>query len=147
VPIPLHACRSILPGLEPAQRDDEATMTSMNLADLFRHETETISLASGDALFSEGDAGDLMYILRSGSADILVGGRVMETAVAGALLGEMALIDKAPRAATVIARTNCILVPIDVRRFHFLVQQTPNFATHVMRVMAQRLRRADSFVK
>jgi CRP/FNR family cyclic AMP-dependent transcriptional regulator len=119
----------------------------MNLADLFRHETESISLAPGETLFSEGDEGDRMYILRSGSADILVGGRVMETADDGALLGEMALIDSAPRAATVVARTDCVLVPIDVRRFHFLIQQTPNFATHVMRVMAQRLRKTDAFFK
>jgi len=118
----------------------------MNLAELFRHETETIPLAAGETLFSEGEAGDRMYVLRSGSADIMVRGRVVEQAGPGALLGEMALIDSSPRAATVVAREHCELVPIDPRRFNFLVQQTPNFATHVMRVMAKRLRATDNFL-
>ena len=121
---------------------------NLNLADLFRHENEgLLSLRAGDALFKTGEAGDLMYVLKSGDIDIMVGDRVVETAGAGSLLGEMALIDKGPRSATAIARSDCLLIPIDVRRFHFLVGQTPNFATHVMHVMADRLRRVDTLIK
>jgi CRP/FNR family transcriptional regulator, cyclic AMP receptor protein len=120
----------------------------MNLADLFRHENEgLISLRAGEALFREGDSGTLMYILKSGSIDILVKNIVVETATAGALLGEMALIDQGARSATAIAREDCSLVPIDLKRFHFLVQQTPHFATHVMHVMAERLRKIDALIK
>jgi CRP-like cAMP-binding protein len=50
------------------------------------------------------------------------------------------------RSATVLARTECQLVPISIKRFHFLVEQTPQFATYVMRIMANRLRRMDSKV-
>jgi CRP/FNR family cyclic AMP-dependent transcriptional regulator len=119
----------------------------MNLADLFRHETDVVTLPARQALFKAGEKGTQMYVLRSGTVDILVGETVVETAGSGALLGEMALIDDSPRAATAIARTDCELVPIDQRRFHFLVQQTPNFATHVMRIMAGRLRNTDTFLK
>ncbi|HEU5100134.1 MAG TPA: Crp/Fnr family transcriptional regulator [Roseiflexaceae bacterium] len=59
----------------------------------------------------------------------------------GGIVGEMALIDDRPRSATAVAATDCRLVPIDERRFTFLVQQTPMFALAVMRVMAERLRR------
>jgi CRP-like cAMP-binding protein len=38
-------------------------------------------------------------------------------------------------------------VPIDQKRFQFLVQQTPYFAIEVMRVLVERLRRADRLVE
>lgn len=116
----------------------------MNFATLFHHETDLHELPAGQALFSEGDAlNDTMYVLMSGTAEILVGGRVMEAAEPGAILGEMAMIDQGVRSATVRARSDCSLVAIDRRRFNFLVQQTPNFALRVMRVIANRLRKAD----
>jgi CRP-like cAMP-binding protein len=43
----------------------------------------------------------------------------------------------------VTAATDCQFLPIDAGRFQFLLQQTPNFALHVMRTMADRLRRVD----
>lgn len=119
----------------------------MNLADLFSHETDLLSLKAGQTLFKAGEAGTMMYVLKSGSMDILVGEKVVETAGPGALIGEMALIDKGPRAATAIAHADCELVAIDLRRFLFLVQQTPNFSIHVMHVMADRLRNIDRIIQ
>jgi CRP-like cAMP-binding protein len=119
----------------------------MNLADLFRHETDLLSLPATQTLFRAGDVGTMMYVLKSGTMDILVREKVVETAEAGALIGEMALIDKGPRAATAVARTDCELIAIDLRRFLFLVQQTPNFSIHVMHVMADRLRKIDAFIQ
>ena len=75
--------------------------------------------------------------------DVLVGDRVVERAERGAILGEMALIDNSPRSASAIAKTACRLVPVTRRRFIFMVQQTPNFSLHVMKVMADRLRAMD----
>ncbi len=115
----------------------------MNPADLFAHSTDTIDLSPGEAVFREGDNGDLLYVLLEGSVDIVVGEAVVETAERGAILGEMALIDDSPRSASAIARAPCRLVGIDRKRFRFLVQQTPNFSIHVMRVLAERLRRMD----
>jgi CRP/FNR family transcriptional regulator, cyclic AMP receptor protein len=117
----------------------------MNLTELFHHETDLQPLAAGQTLFSEGDKGELMYVLMSGTALIFVRGKLVETAEAGAIVGEMAMIDDdAPRTATIVAKTDCKLLPLERRRFNFLVQQTPNFAIHVMRVIADRLRRADA---
>lgn len=118
----------------------------MNLAELFRHETELQSLPAGQALFKEGEHGDLMYVLMSGTAEITVHNRVVENAEAGAVFGEMAMIDDNTRSATVIAKSDCKLLPIEHKRFNFLIQQTPNFALHVMRVMADRLRRTDELL-
>jgi CRP-like cAMP-binding protein len=118
----------------------------MNLAELFRHETDLQVLAAGQVLFKEGEQGDLMYVLMSGTVEITVRGRLVETAEAGAILGEMAMIDDAIRSATVIAKTDCKLLSIDHKRFNFLIQQTPNFALYVMRVIANRLRKTDALL-
>lgn len=115
----------------------------MNLTELFRHETDLVEVAAGDPVFMIGDPGDRMYVLMAGEADIIVGNVIVEKAMPGALLGELALVDAAPRTATVLAVSDCKLLPIDVSRFRFLIQQTPNFALHVMKIIAERLRRMD----
>ena len=81
-----------------------------------------------------------MYVVLEGRLDILVGDNVVETLDEGGVVGEMALIDDAPRAASVIANTECRLVGIDRTRFHLLVQSNPAFSTHVMKILANRLR-------
>ena len=116
----------------------------MNPAELFRHDSGALSLAPGDFLFRENEPGDKMYVLLEGEMEVLLGNLVVEKAAPGALLGEMALIDSSPRTASVVAKTPCRLAEIDLRRFHFLVQQTPNFATHVMKVLSARLRRMNA---
>ena len=117
----------------------------MNFATLFQHETDLLEILAGQPLFKSGDdLNSTMYVLMAGTAEVLVNGKVVETAGPGAILGEMAMIDQGVRSATVIARTNCKFVVIGRKRFDFLVQQTPNFALGVMRVIANRLRRTDS---
>jgi CRP-like cAMP-binding protein len=100
--------------------------------------------APGETLFSEGDAGDNMYVVRSGEVEIERGGKVIETLAAGGIFGEMALIDGSPRAATARAKTACEVAPISERAFLFLVHETPFFAVSVMRTLAGRLRRSSS---
>lgn len=116
------------------------------MAELFRHQTDLHSLSAGQVLFKEGEPGDLMYVLMSGTAEIIVHNRVVEIAEAGAIVGEMGMIDDGARSATLVAKSDCKFLPIDRKRFNFLIQQTPHFALHVMRVMAERLRKTDAFL-
>ena len=111
--------------------------------DLFRADDNPREFAAGNTIFSEGDAGDLMYVVIAGEVDLLVRGKLVEQLTPGGVLGEMALIDTGTRSATAIAKTACKLAPIDEKRFKFLVQQTPNFALQLMRIIAERLRRMD----
>ena len=112
--------------------------------DLFRHDPIFIKVPAGERLFSEGDRGDLMYVLIRGEVEVTMGGLSIEVCHAGDILGEMAVIDDSPRSATVVARTDCEFAEIDKKRFQFLVDESPRFAIDVMRVMARRLRRCDS---
>jgi CRP-like cAMP-binding protein len=116
----------------------------MNPAELFRQETGALQLAPDEFLFKEGEKGEKMFVLLEGEMDILLGDFVLETVKSGALIGEMALIDDSPRTASVMAKGPCRLAEIDRRRFHFLVQQTPHFATHVMKTLADRLRHMNA---
>jgi CRP/FNR family transcriptional regulator, cyclic AMP receptor protein len=118
----------------------------MNPANLFEKETDTINVVAGEVLFQTGDAPDGMFVLLEGSMDVVVGDTVVEHSIRGAILGELALIDNSPRVATVIAREPSRLVKLDQRRFNFLIQQNPFFATHVMKVLADRLRHMDHIV-
>jgi CRP-like cAMP-binding protein len=58
----------------------------------------------------------------------------------GGIFGEMAMIDDGPRSATVVAKTECEVVPVDERQFLVLVRQAPFFALDVMRTLVRRLR-------
>ena len=99
--------------------------------------------AAGDVIFEEGDKGEAMFVVRTGEVTIERGGRVMETLSGGGVFGEMALIDGSPRSATVRAKTDCEVAPINEKTFLFLVHETPFFAIAVMRTLADRLRRMD----
>ena len=115
----------------------------MDLIEHFRNARKTITMASGKVIFHEGAPGDVMYVLMSGTVSVVVRGAVVEVAPAGSLLGEMALIDRSPRSATLLTRSECRLVPIDLDDFDLLIRETPAFARHVMEVMATRLRRMN----
>lgn len=111
---------------------------------IFRFADDFESFTAGQTIFSAGEPGDMMYVVKDGDVDVVVGGKVLETVGTGGILGEMALIDKQPRSATAVAKTDCKLVSVDEQRFQRLVQQTPHFALQVMRVMARRIRQMDA---
>lgn len=115
----------------------------MNLNELFRFNGKRVTVPAGRRVFSAGDRGNVMFVVMSGQVDIYVGDEVVERAEVGTMFGEMALISEEPRAATAVAVTDCELVAIDTLQFYSLVQQAPSFATKVMKVMAERLRRMN----
>ena len=115
----------------------------MNPAELFARESNPTRLAPGEVLFKAGDPGDAMYVVLEGALEIRVEERVIDTATRGAIIGEMALIDEAPRSATVQAREASTLVKVNALRFQRLIAQNPFFAMHVMKVLVDRIRRVD----
>ena len=86
----------------------------MVLTELFGNETDLVTVPAGQPLFRAGDPP----------------GGVM--------------IDPAKRSASAVVRSESRFVAIDMKRFHRLAQQTPEFATHVMKVVVNRLRAKDA---
>ena len=109
--------------------------------EIFKFEKNVETFDAGQTVFGAGDEGHCMYVVQAGEVDVFVNGQLIETIGPGGIFGEMALIDKSPRSATLVARTDCRLVPIDEARFMQHVHRTPFFALQVMRIMTVRLRR------
>lgn len=114
--------------------------------ELFAHNPTIVNVPAGQALFREGEEGQMMYVLATGRADVIVNNRVVESLQHGNIVGEIGIVLPGPRSASVVATTDCEFVAVDEKRFQFLVQQTPFFATQVMRVMAERLRNLNQLV-
>lgn len=115
----------------------------MDILRLFESSDNVESFAPGAAIFSAGDEARHMYVVLEGEIELHRGDRLLNVVGPGSLLGEMALVGDHQRSATAVARTPCRLVPINERRFTFLVQETPYFALHVMRVLADRVRQRE----
>jgi CRP-like cAMP-binding protein len=113
----------------------------MQGVNLFQNSKDWEAFSAGQTIFSEGQPGEVMYVVLEGEVDILVSANIIETIHSGGMFGELALVDNEPRSAQAVARTDCKLVPINKKRFTFLVTETPFFALEVMKVMANRLRR------
>jgi CRP/FNR family transcriptional regulator, cyclic AMP receptor protein len=115
----------------------------MSLIEMLPSDAPLVPFSAGKVIFAQGAPGDIMYIVVDGQAEITLNGTVLETVVRGGVLGEMALIDFRPRSAAAVAKTQCLLLPIDEERFNNLVKNRPEFALHIMRVLVGRLRRMD----
>ena len=101
---------------------------------------------AGETIFREGEPGLEFYVIRTGQVRVLSGNRLLETLGENEIFGEMALIDTAPRSATVIAETDVTVAPVTEKQYLFLVRHTPFFALKVMRVLAERLRAQNKAV-
>ncbi len=112
----------------------------MTLQELFEELTTLRRYPAGKAIFSAGDPGDVMYLIQEGEVEIVSNQRILRHLGPGDMFGEMALIGNEPRSASAVAKTDCSLLPVDERRFLFLVQQNPYFSLQVMETLSRRLR-------
>ena len=110
-------------------------------------DTANRSYKAGEIIFKEDDAGDFMYIVKEGEVDLLIADKLVESVGKEGFFGEMALIDSKGRSARAVAKTDCELSILNEKQFIFMVQQTPFFALRVLRIMVQRLRSVDRFIK
>jgi CRP/FNR family cyclic AMP-dependent transcriptional regulator len=100
----------------------------------------------GEKVFSEGSPGTSMYVVLDGNIEIHVGGKSVEVAGRGSIIGEMALIDSCTRSATVVAQDYCVLIQVNRSQFLSLMQKTPRFGLCVMKTLVTRLRNMDAMM-
>jgi CRP-like cAMP-binding protein len=109
---------------------------------IFQKQPDPQTLAAGQVIFAQGEAGDLMYGILQGEVELLVDGKAIETLKAGDVFGVGALVHlDGIRESSAIAKTDCQLAVLDRERFLFAVQETPLFALEVMRSYSNRLQR------
>ena len=108
---------------------------------------EEIYLEEGECLFDEGSHGDSAYIIREGELEVLKisSGREVLLAVRGSgdVIGEMSLLEEAPRMASVRAREKARLVVISKQQFNRLLDSSPSAVRALLETVLQRER--DNF--
>lgn len=114
---------------------------------VFLNASECKTVSAGETIFKKGDRGDVMYGVIEGQVEIVNDGKTIATVEKDDVFGEMALINKAARSASAIAKTDCKLAIVNEHLFLFLVQETPTFALQVMSVMADRIRRLNEAIE
>ena len=97
----------------------------------------------------EDDPGDALYIVSAGQVKVVLIGEdgrevILSVLGDGDFFGEMALIDDEPRSAHVIAMRDSRLLVLRRDDFQQQIQQHPSVALKVLKVLVQRLRRADA---
>jgi len=107
--------------------------------------------APGEIVFREGDAGDSLFVLASGEAEVVVGGggkeRVIAVLGANGSFGEMSLIDREVRSATVRAKGDCVALQFSADSFTAFRKRSRDgftlFLVNVCRVLSSRLRETN----
>lgn len=95
---------------------------------------------AGDEIVTEGEPGSDFYAIVEGDATCTLRKKKLDSYGPGTFFGEMALLDRGPRSATVTADTPMKLYRLDARRFSSLLDNHPAVARKVLRGLAQRLR-------
>jgi CRP/FNR family transcriptional regulator, cyclic AMP receptor protein len=98
-----------------------------------------IDRPSGKVLITEGQPGCEFFIVLEGEVEVRQGDRVIATRRAGEYVGEIALLDRRPRTATVVATMPVSVEVLNQREFVSLLAQAPELSEHILATMAQRL--------
>jgi CRP-like cAMP-binding protein len=94
----------------------------------------------GESIAREGEVGDAMHIITGGAiAVVAADGRVIAHRSAGEFVGEMSVITRNPRIASLVAEGPVHTIRIGQREFESMVRERPDLALGVMRVLALRL--------
>lgn len=105
--------------------------------------TEETSVASGEALFHEGDAGDSLYIIAAGRIRIHTGNQQLAVFGKGDTLGEMAVFDNLPRSATATALEDTTLLRISREPFFEVMATRIEIMQSIVRTLSLRVRAAN----
>ena len=100
--------------------------------------------APGELIAEEGERGRTFVVIESGEAAVLVRGNQVRTLGPGDSFGEMALIDKSARSATVRADTEVHGYQLPVWSFRPIVESHPEMTWILLEALAQRVRDAES---
>ena len=106
---------------------------------------DEIRVPAGQTLCEEGKPGREFFLILDGKAAVRRGKSKKNevTLGPGQYFGEMALLDRGPRSATVVADTDMNLLVLGQREFHGVVDEVPTLAHKLLATMAGRLRDAD----
>ncbi|MEE9336038.1 MAG: Crp/Fnr family transcriptional regulator [Granulosicoccaceae bacterium] len=128
------------------QVDLFAGLDDQSLA-LLMDQSRTLKFRKNTILMAEGDTGESLYIIKSGSIKIYVsdeqgGEMTLFIEGPGSYVGEISLLDGAPRTASAMALENTEVLMISKSLFYECIANNPDIAFGLIRIVSQRLRKA-----
>ena len=116
---------------------DKATLASLVKG---LGEDNTARFEQGRAIFREGTAGVMMYVLLEGRVAVSIKGNIVDRVGPGGVFGEMALVDQSLRAASAVAEIDSVALGINRNLFLNLVKAHPDFGASLLGSVAERVR-------
>lgn len=114
-------------------------------------ETEVVTIDSGETLIQEGAPGDAAFIVLDGEFEVVKKSDAQDIVIAvrdaGEVFGEMALLDQAPRTATVRAVRAGRVLKIPGDAFHKVLSRNPSAALDILKTVSQRLRQNEALLR
>jgi pyruvate,water dikinase len=147
-----RAGSSSRPAAPPAASGPSKVIERVPLfANMSPHDVEGIAalfkerrFAAGEMITKQGAGGAAFFVIESGEAIVSVGGQRGATLTKGDYFGEMALIDKGARSATITASTELVCYGLTYWEFRPLVQQNATIAWNLLQTLVKRLRNAEA---
>ena len=106
--------------------------------------SDEIHVDTGHVLVEEGKPGHEFFLILDGTANVLRNGRKIATLGRGQYFGELSLLDRGPRSATVKAGTDLDVLVLGQREFGGVLDSVPALSRKLLAAMASRLRAADT---
>ena len=116
--------------------------SAKELALVVKNSTER-ALKAGTIIMDQGQTGREAYVILEGSATLKRNGKKIGTAKAGAVVGELSLLDNGPRTAAVIADTDVTLLVISERALKGAIDNIPAISRKLLKALATRVRELD----
>lgn len=109
-----------------------------------RSSLDEVEVPAGKVLVEEGRIGMEFFIIVSGVAAVTREGKKVATLGPGGHFGELALLDRRPRSASIVSETEMDLLVLSQRQFNSLLTSVPTISRKMLAAMANRLREADA---
>ena len=110
----------------------------------FMARADWLDVPAGHVLVREGELTKEFYVLLVGQATVRRGGRIVAELGPGVYCGELAILDPAPRSATVVMDTAGTVLAIGQREFLALLEEMPTVSRRLLNGLAHRLRVLDA---
>ncbi|HNV47921.1 MAG TPA: cyclic nucleotide-binding domain-containing protein [Spirochaetota bacterium] len=123
--------------------NDSSLFAELHVEELMRLAAiaREIELPRGSAFITEGDDGDDLFIVIDGEVEVFTAEKVVATLGRGSCIGELAIIDREPRVASVRTVTPARLLSVSRRDFLLTLKDNPVIAINILKVIADRLRK------
>ena len=146
----MGSAREYSPSLPPSPYGPWTGLPESIAADLFGH-AELSGLKPGEVLFEVGESGNGFYLLDKGLLKVVLTSFDNEDVIIalltpGTIVGDLAVIDEMPRAASVVALLECKLRFVSKADFERCCEKRPDIYQCLARILASRLREANECI-